>query len=113
MPAARKIKKTAKATDNRSRLQVDRSKTIAPTGRGKPISGGKAVWNVYKTITEGLTPKLQPSTVDVYKKAGKNIGKKIGQAAKQQVGYVKAGAKALRPYTIFAKTKRAKSRVKK
>ena len=56
---ARQGKKIAKATDNRSRLQVDRSKTIAPKGRGKAISGGKAAMNVAKGVGSSAAHALR------------------------------------------------------
>ena len=105
---ARQGKRIAKATDNRSRLQVDRSKTIAPTGRGKPITAAVATANIAKALyaaDKKATAAAKSAGKGLYK-AHTTTYKKAGQA-------IKAGAKALRPYTIFAKTKRAKSRVKK
>jgi hypothetical protein len=93
MPAARRSQRKAKATDNRSRLQVDRSKTIAPKGRGKPITGGKAAIKktgqaIGKAVSK-VAGKLDPRKKDFFTilppavgPAGRAIAKAIGARSK-------------------------------
>ena len=102
--SAKKTPTRAQETGGKSKS----SKTIAPTGRGKPITAAVATANIAKALyaaDKKATAAAKSAGKGLYK-AHTTTYKKTGQA-------IKAGAKALRPYTIFAKTKRAKSRVKK